>query len=44
MPGTKESEEIRCPHCGDTKTERSNGAFMTSALSEEAEEKYMEEK
>lgn len=24
MPGTKESEDITCPHCGNTFTERSN--------------------
>ncbi len=41
MPGTKESEVITCPHCGWTKTERSNGAFQTSPLSAEAEADYL---
>lgn len=40
MPGTKESEDITCPHCGNTTTERSNGTFKTSVLSAEAEEKF----
>ena len=44
MPGTKESEEITCPHCGWTKTERSNGVFRTSALSDEAEAEYLRQK
>lgn len=37
MPGTKESEDITCPHCGNTFTERSNGAFKTHPLQDEAE-------
>jgi transposase-like protein len=37
MPGTKESEEITCPHCGNTFTERSNGAFKTTPLPDEAD-------
>ena len=43
MPGTKELEEIRCPHCGHTFTRRSNGVFQTSKLSAEAEEKWNSE-
>mgnify|MGYP003945536857 CR=1 FL=1 len=35
MPGSKESEEIQCPHCGNSFTERSNGAFKTSKLPDE---------
>lgn len=44
MPGTSESEEISCPHCRDTFTERSNGAFRTSALSPEAEFQWKNDK
>jgi DNA-directed RNA polymerase subunit RPC12/RpoP len=40
MPGARESEEISCPHCGHTFTERSNGAFVTSQLSREAEDRW----
>ena len=32
-PGTKERENITCPHCGYTYTEVSNGFFNTRALS-----------
>ncbi len=39
MPGTKESEDITCPHCGNTFTERSNGAFKTSALPDDVNSK-----
>lgn len=35
MPGTKESEDITCPYCGNTTTRRSNGTFMTHALPED---------
>lgn len=31
-PGSKEKEDIRCPYCGQTFTERSNGAFITHKL------------
>lgn len=40
MPGTKESEEITCPHCQHTITRRSNGVFRTYALSSEREKEY----
>jgi DNA-directed RNA polymerase subunit RPC12/RpoP len=43
MPGSKEPEEIRCPNCGFTYTQRSNGYFNTHALSPKAEEKYNRE-
>ena len=42
MPGTKESEEIVCPHCGDTTSRRSNGSFSTSKLSPKAEKAWRE--
>lgn len=32
MPGTKESEDISCPYCGNVVTRRSNGSFITSKL------------
>ena len=44
MPGTKESEDIECPHCGHTMTRRSNGVFRTAKLSAEAEEKWSAER
>jgi hypothetical protein len=37
MPGTKEREDITCPHCRHTYTEMSNGFFQTQALSPEEE-------
>lgn len=43
MPGNKESEEISCPHCGYTYTERSNGTFQTSALHDENEGQAVED-
>lgn len=43
MPGSKEPEDISCPHCKYTYTQRSNGCFNTHALSPEAEEKYNQE-
>ena len=43
MPGTKEREDIRCPHCGDTTQETSNGVFRTSELSSEAEAAWIAE-
>lgn len=42
MPGTKEREDISCPHCRYTYTETSNGAFRTSPLSA-AEERAFDE-
>ena len=43
MPGTKEREDIICPHCRYTTTEISNGSFNTSSLSLEAEAKWLTE-
>jgi DNA-directed RNA polymerase subunit RPC12/RpoP len=43
MPGTKESEDITCPYCDFTRTERSNGMFRTHKLSEEREKQWREE-
>lgn len=43
MPGTRESEDISCPHCGHTITRRSNGAFTTSKLTPEAEKAWEDE-
>lgn len=42
MPGSKEPEEIFCPHCR-TEVERrsSNGYFQTAALSAENESEYL---
>lgn len=40
MPGSNEPEDIRCPHCGHTYTQRSNGYFTTHPLSSKAEEEY----
>jgi len=40
MPGTKEPEDITCPHCGHTITRRSNGVFNTHALTAEQEVAY----
>ena len=40
MPGTSESENISCPHCGDTFTRRSNGTFSTGKLPPEAEKAW----
>ena len=37
MPGTREREDISCPHCGHTYTERSNGVFITRALPDAAD-------
>lgn len=35
MPGSKESEEITCPHCYETAaTRRSNGSFRSSTLND----------
>lgn len=39
--GGKEPEEITCPHCGWTTTERSLGVFRTSPLSAEDEAEYL---
>ena len=33
MPGTKEPEDITCPHYGYTYTETCNGYFLTHTLS-----------
>jgi endogenous inhibitor of DNA gyrase (YacG/DUF329 family) len=39
MPGTKEKEDINCPHCHKVlRQEISNGFFRTSALTPEQEE------
>jgi hypothetical protein len=43
MPGTKESEDITCPYCNYTYTQRSNGVFQTHALGKEQEDKYNKE-
>jgi len=43
LPGTRESEDIECPHCGDVTTRRSNAFFRTSKLSSEAEKRWLEE-
>jgi transposase-like protein len=43
MPGSKEPEEIQCPHCRYTYTQRSNGSFRTHPLPPEVEEKYNRE-
>jgi DNA-directed RNA polymerase subunit RPC12/RpoP len=43
MPGTKESEEITCPHCGHSKTERSNGVFDTSEMTAEDERQWLKD-
>ena len=41
MPGTRESEEINCPHCYTTyATGSSNGYFQTAALTAEQEAAY----
>ena len=41
MPGSKEREEIACPHgCTWSFTEMSNGSFQTSPLTPEQEEEY----
>lgn len=43
MPGTKEPEDISCPYCGYTRTQRSNGYFRTWKLSEERERQWLTE-
>lgn len=43
MPGSKESEDIACPHCGHSFSRMSNGFFRTSALSLEEEKRYLEQ-
>lgn len=40
MPGNRESEEIKCPHCYYTITRRSNGVFRTHKLSPAQEDQY----
>lgn len=40
MPGTKEREDISCPHCGYTYTQISNGFFQTRAITPEQEEEF----
>lgn len=40
MPGTKEREDISCPHCGYIYTQISNGFFRTHALSSEQEAEF----
>ena len=42
MPGTKEREDITCPHCGHTYTEISNGFFRTHTLSSTDEAEFNE--
>ena len=46
MPGTKEAEEIACPHdaCGWSRTQMSNGSFQTAALTTEQEKEYEQSK
>ena len=44
MPGSKESERIECPHCGDVTTENSNGVFTTAKLTTEGEEEWKRSK
>jgi hypothetical protein len=44
MPGGRESEDISCPHCRHTFTERSSGTFRTSTLSAEAELQWKKDK
>jgi DNA-directed RNA polymerase subunit RPC12/RpoP len=41
MPGTREPEEITCPHCFHSYTRRSNGTFQTSKLTHEQEVGYL---
>jgi hypothetical protein len=41
MPGSKEVEEINCPHCRTQVDRRmTNGFFQTAALSQETEAEY----
>lgn len=37
MPGTKDREDVSCPHCHHTYTQMTNGFFQTEALTPEAE-------
>lgn len=37
MPGTKEREDIICPHCGHIYKKISNGFFQTKSLTPEDE-------
>ena len=40
MPGTRDSEEVACPHCGHTVSRRSSGVFRIRGLSSEQEAAY----
>ncbi len=40
MPGSKEPEDITCPHCRHTYTQRTNGIFRTHPLSSAQEREY----
>ena len=40
MPGTKEPEDISCPYCGHTTRRTSNGSFMTTKMSPDAEREW----
>jgi len=40
MPGTKEREDITCPHCGHTIQRMCNGVWRTHAVSTEQEAEY----
>ncbi len=43
MPGTREPEDISCPHCGYTITRSTNGVFRTSKLTPERESEWKAE-
>lgn len=41
-PGTKEREEINCPHCGRTvRTASSNGVFQTNTATAEQSAEWL---
>lgn len=44
MPGTKEKEAIRCPHCGFTIERMCNGWWVTDKLSNEELKAYKDGK
>ena len=43
IPGSKQFEDIVCPHCGHTFTERSNAVFWTTKLTPAAEAAWIKE-
>jgi predicted Zn finger-like uncharacterized protein len=39
--GSGEPEDVRCPHCGHTYQQRSEGYFQTATLSPDAEKEFL---